>query len=97
MHKFPLEADLEKFTIKDGYINTSIDGKSSISPYNGYVHGYTRYLNTVEISLKGFDTDTIIWQDGRIQGYYKSSKMQYAANPVEWINLLLKHEYLKMV
>jgi len=96
-HRIPLVSDIDEFTVTNNYINVSDDGRGSISPYNGYVSGYHKVLDSVEIRIKGFDMITVIWQNGIIQGYYVSKNMQYAANPIEWVNLLLEYGFLKVL
>lgn len=46
---------------------------------------------------KEFDTNIVVWEDGEIQGYYKESdNTQYAADPIEWCNLLLEYGFLEI-
>lgn len=52
----------------------------------------------IKIAIEGFDTDIRVWNNGQVQGYYNSGsgKAQYAANYLDWVNLMLEQEFYEI-
>lgn len=96
LHKYPLKADLNDFKVTDRVSHRHDSFSAENSRYEGQREGWHKHLSSVEIKLEGFDTRVVIWQNGRMQGYFNSGKTQYAGDPIEWINLLLRYGFLKI-
>lgn len=92
LSNYPYKLKKEDIRIEEHYVNKFEGGHSS--PYDPKEKG-EKYLHTVELSHENFDTRVIIGQNGYIQGYYvKSGNQNYAPNPLKFINLLLKYNFL---
>lgn len=97
-HSNPLKAEFSRFTVTEKFRGEHKLGGGSIHPWSEeYSRDYDKTHDGIEISLDGFDTDTRIWQNGNIQGYYKESyKVQYGVEPIKWIQLLLDYGFIEV-
>ena len=97
-HSSPLKWNEQDYKIIEQWKGIKPGG--SVFPWKDEFleNGYKKIRSGVNIKTnRGFDTDIIIFENGSIQGYYKEThNSQYAANPIEWCNLLLEYEFLKI-
>lgn len=97
LSSIPLKYQMEDFEVIENWKGVMPGG--SVHPWSDEhaKEGFTKQRDSVYINnLKGFDTNIVVWESGKIQGYFKKSfKQQYASDPVKWCNLLLEYGFLK--
>ncbi len=96
LHSSPLKFEESDFEVSEDY--KGVNGPSTCTPWSDELEnrGYVKQRNCLRIKTKRFDTDVVIWEDGRVQGYYKSGGQNYAASPIKYCNLLIEYGFIKI-
>jgi hypothetical protein len=101
LNSIPLKWEIDNFELIEQWHGVSKSYKGvTVSPWSDeHAELFNKERDGVRINnLTGFDTNIRIWENGRIQGYFKDSNgIQYSCDQVKWINLLLEYEFVEII
>lgn len=96
VHGRPLHFNEEDFEIVELWQGVHPTGGSTV-PWSDEdaERGFVKKRFGVRVNNNtDFDTNITIFESGRLQGFFKSGKLQYAIDHIDWCNLLLEYRFL---
>lgn len=92
---YPLKAPEVDFTMEEKFIGKFGCGYTGHWDDSLLERGYVKHLSNIELTIEGFDSTVLVWQDGHLTGFYTESyRTHFAKHNIEWVNLMIEYGFM---